>query len=631
MRHWLILAVATLAVGCDRTEPSSTPEGFVIGPGVGEMPDDPFEPGLRVSDDPAELAAVRKQSAEAEVLEAPSVELYLREPWRHDVLEHLAADVAATESAAVAALDSEDPRQVAAAAALLVQIGSDRASDGLRRVVADPAAVTPFLEGLRFNFVAKTPAATRLRDLGELKSAVGSLLVDQDPRARLAAARFAASMRWPEAEAALEAAARDAEPREAAMAIIDLAALNPPVALSFLRGRLAGNADENANYWLVVALGNVAQESPELASEVAALAEKTLLAGMSQTTDVGATPDHSLLSLVAEHGGTGRVDTLRAVAERHPAPWVRGSALEMLAKDLRAAALPMLVAAIQDQQMRPSACSAIGTAFEGTGNADATRLLRETAAASPDQPTLDAIADASLRVGGDEAQALAQSLAGSVSADARQRLLWRLDGLTIDEAARRLRERRLIGEFDLQTQRQRLAEENGIAVDDVELGVAELFAAAGLLTAFDAETGEIPVRHDRLLREFAAASGGVVGIEAAAETMERSHDEDWEAPYTVRFIHRGRLYTFTARNLGDWYDVEAVVYALNAALADAGTPQRYLALSNDGQWASYVFAEPEALRAAAAELHLTLPDDPNEAIRAGKAFEKQVIEQMRTE
>ena len=108
----------------------------------------------------------------------------------------------------------------------------------------------------------------------------------------------------------------------------------------------------------------------------------------------------------------------------------------------------------------------------------------------------------------------------------------------------------------------------------VKSALFDLLDAAGIFLTFDTETGEIPVGHDKLLLDFAAASGGAFKPEACHEKMLQKNDEDSDAPYAVQFIHGGRLYRFTARNFSDWYDVERVVLACNRALADAGSAKQ---------------------------------------------------------
>lgn len=167
--------------------------------------------------------------------------------------------------------------------------------------------------------------------------------------------------------------------------------------------------------------------------------------------------------------------------------------------------------------------------------------------------------------------------------------------------------------------------EDEVYPDDVE----GLFHAAGRYLAFDAETGMVPARHDELIDDIAAASAGRFVPEAALETYTTPSEESETGTYRVQFIHRGRLYRFAPEDLGDWYDVPAVLVAVDRALLDAQVKERPVALKSGGQDVALIFADPGALKAAAGELGLELEDDADRARREGKEFEDQVIQQMK--
>jgi hypothetical protein len=143
--------------------------------------------------------------------------------------------------------------------------------------------------------------------------------------------------------------------------------------------------------------------------------------------------------------------------------------------------------------------------------------------------------------------------------------------------------------------------------------------------AFDVETGMAPSDHAGLVEDFAAASDGHLRIECPVQIWHRKDEDDYDAPYTVRFIHAGRLIRFGAENYGDWYDVEAVVNALNAALESAGLPDRYLPLEPAGQVAQFILAPPDTLHPIAEKYGLPLSTDPAAAMRQGQAFEADLF------
>jgi hypothetical protein len=154
---------------------------------------------------------------------------------------------------------------------------------------------------------------------------------------------------------------------------------------------------------------------------------------------------------------------------------------------------------------------------------------------------------------------------------------------------------------------------------------------ANVFLAFDAETGMLPCRHDRLLRDFAKSSRGVFVPEAVCQRWHQRSAEDFEADYTLQFIYDSRLYRVRLRNQGDWYDVERLVRAVNRALQDAGHAERFHALAVGGQVAQFVFATPEAIKKLASELYLPVDEDLERAMREGKEFERRVREKYRSE
>ena len=68
---------------------------------------------------------------------------------------------------------------------------------------------------------------------------------------------------------------------------------------------------------------------------------------------------------------------------------------------------------------------------------------------------------------------------------------------------------------------------------------------------------------------------------------------------------------------------------INRALADAGGPERFVALATGDQTASFILADPERLAPLAKRFHLPLSDDPDEAMRKGLEYERQVIESLK--
>jgi len=164
-----------------------------------------------------------------------------------------------------------------------------------------------------------------------------------------------------------------------------------------------------------------------------------------------------------------------------------------------------------------------------------------------------------------------------------------------------------------------------------KMDAQEFLIASKLVAHFDVETDELPVRHDKLIRELASISGGVFAPACCRETFVKAADkkDPFEQPYHVAFIHGDRLYRFVARNFGDWYDLERVLIACNKALEEQGVPQRFRELEGDGQCAAVAFITPEQESLLRDAFYVVFGKDPNTAMEKGKAFEDQVRKQLR--
>jgi ankyrin repeat protein len=155
------------------------------------------------------------------------------------------------------------------------------------------------------------------------------------------------------------------------------------------------------------------------------------------------------------------------------------------------------------------------------------------------------------------------------------------------------------------------ADEAGAAIDGLrdakcpgwlrgpDWGVQHAFASADRKVMFDTESCDVPPPHDDLVRELAGASRGAFVPEAVFQL--RGTEED---AYPVQFVHRGRLYRVLIDYSGDWYQVDDVVAAVNAALEDAGEPRRFDRIETGDQCANVVFAHPDRLRSIAPEVGL---------------------------
>lgn len=158
-----------------------------------------------------------------------------------------------------------------------------------------------------------------------------------------------------------------------------------------------------------------------------------------------------------------------------------------------------------------------------------------------------------------------------------------------------------------------------------------MLVEAGHAYWFDVETGTFPNGHDSLLRALADLTqptlAGVVFEEVAPEYDEAADANDADGIYLLRAYVDGQLLETQAEDLGDWYDVDAVLRLLDAVLLERQAAARFLLLETTDQTAIIVAADGAVLEAAIRARLLT-PGDPNAAEALGKGFEQRVLRSL---
>ena len=291
---------------------------------------------------------------------------------------------------------------------------------------------------------------------------------------------------------------------------------------------------------------------------------------------------------------------------------------------------------IRYEELTREVAWALATLPPGKGTPKIIEALRSTMAREKHAYLQEVLGVALWKAGGKETLAEVQALARRLSSseDPRAGLAWMLEGRTLDTAMRRLV---ALGVIDAAPARSTLEAWQRQTDDDdgKELAnprrVAGYLAHAGRVLSFDTETGVLPVRHDRLLKDLAHISGGALRLEDVSQHWLRSKGDDEDAPYDVAFICGTRAYRFQAENRGDWYDVESVVRAANRALADNKSPLRFVMLDTGDQTAEILFARPEAIRGAIAEGLLCVESSTGGPVQRGKDFEDSMKRRLQKE
>lgn len=169
----------------------------------------------------------------------------------------------------------------------------------------------------------------------------------------------------------------------------------------------------------------------------------------------------------------------------------------------------------------------------------------------------------------------------------------------------------------------------GLDLNQVEGSDAStLLQAARHAFWFDVETGTFPNEHDRLLRHLAALVSPALDSAVFEEIAPDIEDE--AGVYQLAAYLQGKRYALTAENLGDWYDLDAVLLLANRMLADADPTQRLVVLATGDQTAIVLGGKISALQQAAQEGLIEFGDSKT-AEQLGKGFEAEVMQRLESE
>lgn len=292
------------------------------------------------------------------------------------------------------------------------------------------------------------------------------------------------------------------------------------------------------------------------------------------------------------------------------------SLLPYVARALGEDGLPLLLQSLRQPALRTAASQALST---WTGGSRGLAPLRAALAQERDPRLTSVLAYTLHRVGGPKEREALEAALPRLDPDDRAPLQRALDGHTLRKALQRLVDLGLLARMP-PAPKEADPWPLPYSVWEVEHALEE----SGRALSFDAESDEIPSPHHQLLSDLAGVSGGAFHPEYASQLG----DGDRET-YLVRFVHGGTVYGFEAANLGDWYDVDPVLAAANAAVADSGATGRFVALASDGQAPCILFGDPQKVALAAGEGLLRLEESASAAYEAGMEAEERLREELR--
>lgn len=305
--------------------------------------------------------------------------------------------------------------------------------------------------------------------------------------------------------------------------------------------------------------------------------------------------DNARCMAVLEVGTGKEVEALADLVEAYCEDWLRECAYACKRRLEGTAGRGRVLSDIGDLSNRGAALVAVEVNHADTGDPAILNALISAADSATDRAELEAICRATISLGGGEVETSIANMTRRLPDDARNR--WRR--AAADKAptklAYRLAKAGLIA-GDQDSISRHLANDE---FDDAPR-LETILASAGRAISFDVETSYIPVGHDKLIEDLAGAGAGQFKPESCHEAMSSRFEDDIEGQYLVQFVHAGRLYRFTARNYGDWYDVDRVITVCNRALADSGSSYRFCLDADGGSWAT-VFCVTESEKALLSE------------------------------
>jgi hypothetical protein len=372
-------------------------------------------------------------------------------------------------------------------------------------------------------------------------------------------------------------------------------------------------------YWLIMALEDLcASDAAEIRQQASHIAMKYARANLEDDDNSIANHVWHCLTGIAAVAPPDESKLLQEILASKLAWWVRGIALERLAELEGAPGLERLCAALKDRQLRKAAADALGKQARGSHEPRIVQALAEALEDAQDLELSTTIIQAMLTVGTPPRSILERAMS-RVNPNTAMALHWIFNDIKPRRLAQLLVAAdifEMLSKAELAKYSSRWREER-----DAASVLFEMLATANRLSDFSCKTGEIPADHAELLQKFARICPPTLTLTDAFQTIE---PEDG-GRCRVSFMLNGRAHSFVAENRGRYYDLQAVMAGLNAALGNIGHRERFFQLYTGGEAAIVTLAVEEPFLAAVRELRIPLEEDPGSAEQAGIAYTNHVI------
>lgn len=447
------------------------------------------------------------------------------------------------------------------------------------------------------------------------------------------AIQTAGNLELPGTRTALKDAIPELESDEKAEALYWLTRLEPTIESLDMCTTTLVQLEQSDRMRCLSAISNLLDRSEETVAQEAAefLATELLTLLQSATVNRYSFPQSECEETLAAGTGPQTLKLAKAIREKSSDNYLKRAAFQTLRRSEGHAGIEKIFKGLSSDEDFYAALFSIEKLYANTGHQKATQSLWKASERRDKPSELRDIVKTLLAVGGVEATKRARSIVDRLPQHMSSALLMLFDPRTPEEYIGQLVELGLIedGDSDQLISAAIKTFKNFNGDDETPIiSPFDLLQESGVFVAFDTETGFLPVGHDKLIKQFAAASSGEFQPEACYEKMHRKHSDDWDGPYTVQFISNEKLFRFPAENLGDWYDVGPVVNACNLALADSGSKKRYIQLEPDGQVAVFACIDPKHIKTLSDDFYIVFATEVDTAMNLGKEYEERVIKEL---
>lgn len=391
-----------------------------------------------------------------------------------------------------------------------------------------------------------------------------------------------------------------------------------PAAWPVLRDLLA-EAQPGDRYRLVNAMADLCGSDDVAVRDEILRAVSTEIERQLDKTDNEASNEVLNLLRCYERARTPReAEILERVLASSLEDWVRGVALVRLSRIEGMAGVGRLMAALEDETLQPEALRALGEQGAEIAAPALIEKVREIFDQTDKQHVRGRALDALVGMGAGQDPAIRRHL------DA-------LDPVRRFEAAATLRNTPAEEMLRALTAAALASAEATDAAEDFRAAWQEgskweatlrLLYGSGRLDGFDTEDATVPPNYIGLLHGFAEIAKPDVVI---SEIGMRPEIEDDRHEVFLRLD--GRPLEILVADRGDWIDLSRLMAGLNGGLEETGSGLRFVVLYTGDQTAIVTFGDGVKIQDLVRDYAFPLADDPDESMRAGQAYERQVIQQ----